>query len=232
MKKKIYTPALTIVFMLITFMVFADEKIEKKYKIDDFTIIYLKGPYEVHLNQSNQCGLTILAKESYFDRLEVSSSDGQLNIELEGKNYKNTNAIEVYIHFKDLEKLVIEGAVDLQSENQIKTSNLKLEFEGAGNVELNIKVDKLIAEISGVGNFEIQGEADYHKVEFSGIGNYEAQDLQSKYTIVESNGIGSVKVYASNKFRGEANGIGSVEYFGDPDDVSVEATGLGSVTSH
>jgi len=210
----------------------ADDKIEKTYNIDDFTRIYLRGPYEVHLRQANKCGLTILAKDSYFDKLEVSSSGGELSIELDGKNFKNTKSIEVYIDFQDLEKLEIEGAVDLQCENQIKTTNLKLEFEGAGNVELNVDADKIISEIAGVGNFEIEGETDYHKVQFDGIGSYNARDLRSKYTIVESNGIGSVSVYASNKFKGEANGIGSVDYYGDPDDVSIEATGLGSVNRH
>jgi hypothetical protein len=232
MKKNFLTPVLAVALILISLSSFADDKVEKKYKTEDFTKIYLKGPYEVHLKQTTSCGLTILAKESYFDRLDVSSKDGTLSIDLEGKNFKTNKSIVVYINFRDLEKLEIEGAVDLTCNTQIRSNNLKIEFEGAGNVELDIKVNKLIAEIAGVGNFEIEGETDYHKVEFSGIGNYEAQDLRSKYTIVESNGIGSVKVYASNKFKGEANGIGSVEYYGDPDDVSVEATGLGSVSRH
>lgn len=232
MKKNILVQSLAFIFILLSPSAFADDKIEKTYNIDDFTKIYLRGPYEVHLRQSDECKLTIRAKESYFDKLDVSSSGGFLEIELDGKNYKKTRAIEVYIQFRDLEKLEIEGAVDLQCENQINTNNLKLEFEGAGNVELNVKAAKLIAEISGVGNFEIQGETDYHKVEFSGIGNYEAQDFYSKYTVVESNGIGSVTVHASNKLKGEANGIGSVDYYGDPDDVSLEATGLGSINRH
>jgi hypothetical protein len=220
-------------FILISITsVFADDKIEKTYNIDDFTKIYLKGPYEVHLRQTTKCGLTILAKEEYFDKLEVSSTGGELEIELDSKIFKKTRAIEVYINFQELEKLVIEGAVDLQCDNQIKTDNLKLEFEGAGNVELNINTNKMIADISGVGNFEIEGETDYHKVDFSGIGNYDARYLRSKYTIVESNGIGSVKVFASAKLKGEASGIGSIDYYGDPDHVDINATGLGSVNRH
>ncbi len=232
MKTYIFTKLLAVFILISITTVFAGDKIEKTYNIDDFSRIYLKGPYEVHLRQSDKCELTVIAKEDYLDRLEVTSGGGELSIELEGNNYKKNRAIELYIDFKDLEKLEIEGAVDLQCENQIKTSNFKLEFEGAGNVELNIKSDKIIAQISGVGNFEIEGETDYHKVEFSGIGNYEAQDLRSKYTIVESNGIGSVKVFASTKFKGEANGIGSIDYYGDPEDVSIDASGLGSVNRH
>ena len=232
MKTYIFTK-FSALFMLISITSsFADDKIEKTYHIDDFTKIYLKGPYEVHLRQTDKCGLTILAKEEYFDEMEVTSSGGELEIELEGKNFKKTWAIEVYINFKVLEKLKIEGAVDLQCENQIKTDNLKLEFEGAGNVELNVVTSKIIANISGVGNFEIEGETDYHKVDFSGIGSYDAQYLHSKYTIVESNGIGSVKVFASAKLKGEASGIGSIDYYGDPDDVDISANGLGSVNRH
>jgi hypothetical protein len=219
--------ALTLFFTKLTFA--AADKIERKFDVRDFTEIYLKGPYEVHLRQSSECGLRIIAEQDYFDRLEVASSMGKLSIELEGKNFKNRKSIEVYIHFKDLQKLQIVGAVDLNCENTIQATNMKLDFEGAGNVELNITASKIISVISGVGNFEIEGETDYHKVEFSGIGKYDARNLLSKYTIVESNGIGSVSVFASEKFKGDANGIGSVNYYGDPDDVSINASGLGSV---
>ena len=232
MKKQIITQLSIFILIFVVSSAFADDKIEKTYNVDDFTKIYLQGPYEVHLRQSSKCGLTIIAKEHYFEKMEVSSRGGELQIELEGKNFKKTRAIELYINFKNLEKIEIEGAVDLQCENQIKTDNLKLEFDGAGDVRLDIDASKIISEISGVGNFEMEGRTDYHKVDFSGIGSYEAQELHSKYTIVESNGIGSVKVFASNKFIGEANGIGSVDYYGDPDDVSIDATGLGSVNRH
>ena len=232
MKKLLFTLILIPLLALISTSLFADERIERDFDIADFHQIYLKGPYEVHLRQSSKCALTIIAKEEYFDRLDVDSDGEELSIELDGKNLNKKRAIEVYIQFKDLEKLEIQGAVDLMCENQIKTTNLKLEFEGAGNVELDVSANKIISEISGVGNFEIEGVTDYHKVEFDGVGNYEASDLRSKYTIVESNGIGSVKVYASSKFKGEATGIGSIEYYGDPDDVNIDATGLGSVNRH
>ena len=232
MKKNIQTLTILVLSVFASVPVLADEKIERTFDVEDFTRIYLKGPYEVHLRQSSRCGLTVIANEDYMDRLDVESIAGELQISMNGKKYKNSKSVEVYIQFEDLEKLEIEGAVDLVCETQIRTSNLKIEFEGAGNVELDVETYKIISEIAGVGNFEIEGNTDYHKVEFSGIGQYQARDLKSKYTIVESNGIGSVKVFASNKFKGEANGIGSIDYYGDPDDVTIDASGLGSVNRH
>ena len=210
----------------------AQDKMEKSYQVNNFSSIFLKGPYSVNLRQSDNNALTIKASEKYIELIEVSSDGGELRIEMDEKRFKKPWNIEVYINFKELSKLRIEGAVDLQSDNSIKTDNLKLEFEGAGNVELDIEVSKVIAEISGVGNFEITGNTEYHKVSFDGIGNYDAQNLHSKFTLVESNGIGSVSVHASDKLKGEASGIGSIDYFGDPDDVDLDASGLGSVNRH
>ncbi|MDZ7607702.1 MAG: head GIN domain-containing protein [Cyclobacteriaceae bacterium] len=231
MMKKIQLLLLLIVSATATIAV-ADDGVEKKYTVKPFTELYLQGPYEIHLRQSDSYSLTIVTTSNYFERLEVNSETGRLEIILEGKNLRNTKAIEVWINVKRLEKLKIEGAVDLECENQLVTDNLKLEFDGAGDVELNLKAAKVISEISGVGDFTIEGEAEYHKVSFHGIGSYDASGLRSKYTLVDSNGIGSVKVYASASFKGQASGIGSVEYYGDPAEVDVDASGLGSVTRH
>ncbi len=220
------------VFLLCVSELYAQDKIEKSYTVDNFSSIFLKGPYRVTLRQSDNYSLTIKASEKYIELLEVSSDGGELRIEMDEKRFKKPWNIEVYINFRELSKLRIEGAVDLECDNAINTDNLKLEFEGAGNVELNIEASKVIADISGVGNFEIRGNTEYHKVSFDGIGNYDAQNLYSKFTLVESNGIGSVSVYACDKLKGEASGIGSIDYFGDPDDVDLEASGLGSVNGH
>jgi len=91
----------------------ADDNIEKKYSVKPFTELYFKGPYEIHLRQSDTNSLTIVTTSNYFERLEVNSETGRLEIILEGKNLRNTKAIEVWIQVKRLEKLEIEGAVDL-----------------------------------------------------------------------------------------------------------------------
>ncbi len=226
----------TLLFLLLSplFISFASlaEDIEKKYDVKPFSELYFEGPYEIHLRQSSRHSLRIVAKEDYYDRLEVNSEPGRLEIILKGKNMGNNKAIEVWVEVTNLELLEIQGAVDLECENQLIMDNLKLEFDGAGDVELNVKAAKVIAEISGVGEFDIEGVTDYHKVDFDGIGSYNASELISKFTLVNSNGIGSVKVYASASFKGEASGIGSVEYYGDPDEVDVDASGLGSISRH
>ncbi len=229
MKKYSIVLFLIAITLFVSKLATASDKIDRTFEVREFTSIYLKGPYKVHLRQSDDCSLKIIAKSSEFEEMDITSSMGRLSIEIDKKNFKNSKNIEVFIQFKDLTKLVIVGAVDLNCDTPLNLTNLKIEFEGAGNIDLEVKANKIISEIQGVGNFKLSGSTDYHKVEFSGVGKYDAKDLISTYTIAESNGIGSVRVHATTKFKGEANGIGSVVYYGDPDEVSVEASGIGSV---
>ncbi len=221
-----------LLFSVITFSAHGTEKITKKYDIEDFTRIYLEGPYEVVLIQDSSCGLSVTAPKNAFDLIDVSSSGGLLSIEIEDKFFRKPKVITLEIHIEQLSKLSIEGAVDLETRGTLKTDNLKINFEGAGNMEMDIDASKIIAIIEGVGNFEFSGKTEYHKVEFSGVGSYDASDLISKYTYVESYGIGNVKVHATYEIRGEVSGVGSLDYYGDPDVTDVEASGVGGVRRH
>jgi hypothetical protein len=212
--------------------VLADDREERNFDVQDFTEIYLKGPYAVTLSQGNSCSLRIEAPANAFDDIEVDVHGGLLSINWEGSKIKSSRNISIRIGFADLNKIRILGAVDMQCEDLLRLNNLKIEFEGAGNLELDLRAEKIISEIAGVGNFNLTGTTEYHKVEFSGVGKYDARDLISQYTYVESTGVGTVKVHASTKFIGEASGVGSVDYYGNPGEVTINATGIGSIDRH
>lgn len=210
---------------------FGDDKKERRdFDVGSFQRIELDGPFKVFLRQNEECKLSIEAKSEVFDDLEVENINGFLHIDfdVEHRVFKS-KSITVYIDINQLKEIEVDGAVDLKTENAINTENLKIDFDGAGEVELEVYADKIISDISGVGSFRIKGEVEYHKVDFSGVGSYHAMDLISDFTSVESSGVGSVNVYARKKFIASCNGVGSVHYYGDPEDVSIDATGIGSV---
>ena len=227
-----------LIFLLAMIMIFTsmtsfrDEPVVQDFDVQPFTKIYLKGPYSVRLKQGNECKLRIEAPEKQMERIDVDSGGGMLSVEWDSKDYRKSKNIELLIEFESLERIEILGAVDLESEGAIRTENLKLEFEGAGDVDLELDAEKVITEINGVGSFNLTGKTVYHKVEFSGVGGYDARDLISDFTMVESNGVGSVKVFARKEFKGDANGVGSVDYWGDPEETEINSTGVGSVNRH
>ncbi len=222
----------TLLIFGISFSASGKEKISREYHLSPFTKIQLTGPFEVAIVPDSVCRMIVTAPENAFDIIDISSSGGLLDVEIEDKFFKKPKVIHLEIHIRKLQRLVIEGAIDLETTQTLHTDNLKISFEGAGHMDMEVEASKIISIIEGVGEFNLRGKTEYHKVEFSGVGSYDASELLSKYTLVESYGIGSVKVYASYEIRGEVTGVGSVDYYGNPDISDIEATGVGSVRRH
>jgi len=208
-----------------------NEQITRDYPVSDFNEVEFVGPYSIEISQGDKSSLTIKASELVQDKMEVGVRNGRLKIKIEDKYFARKKSIKVYLVVEDLNKLVISGAVNLETRNVIQTDDLKIEFEGAGQVNLDLDVDRIISDIDGVGSFWLQGNARYHKVNFSGVGSYDARNLICENTSVESDGVGNVEVFASENFIGKASGVGSVKYYGHPHEVTIDASGIGKVHS-
>ncbi len=206
-----------------------DEQILISYPAGAFTELEFEGPFEVHLKQGSESKLEINAAEKVHQKLAVNTANGKLSISIPDKVVAKKKSIKVYITVVELDKLIVTGAVKIETTNQLKLKNFKMEFSGAGEISLDVEAEKVISVINGVGSFWLEGSAGYHKVVFSGVGSYNAKNLVCQNTLVESDGVGSVEVFASEKFIGNASGVGSVKYYGKPKVVEVNASGIGKI---
>lgn len=206
------------------------DPVQSEITVRPFTEVFIEGPFRITLVQDEACRLHVEGQERSVEALEIDSRDGKLSVRFREKSLRFKDyKIGLVLYFRNLEELEIRGAVELRCERPIRTDNIKFVFEGAGDVVLDLEATKIISDINGVGSFKLKGHTDYHKVSFSGVGSYDASMLTSKYTLVESNGVGSVKVHAGDKFIGRANGVGSVDYYGEPESTEISASGLGKI---
>lgn len=194
-----------------------------------FYEVYMEGPVELILAQGSSCKVQLQYDGPSRDKVNIYSAKGRLNILHDGNTRWRKETIKVRVTVSDLELLHIQGAVSIKTDGALFVDNLKIAFDGVGTTNLNLDARKIISEINGVGSFYLAGKTEYHKVTFSGVGKYDAIELESKFTSVASDGIGTVRVHAGEKFIANASGIGSVEYAGNPQDVSVDASGIGKV---
>lgn len=207
----------------------SDEQIIKEYEVDEFDQLEFEGPYHIELRQGTKERLEIRASGKVHSEILVSTSGNRLVVSLPEKIVAKKKSIEVYLTIADLSELVLRGSVKLETPERLKMDDLKIDFTGAGDINLNLEVNRLVSDIRGVGSFWLEGKADYHKVIFSGVGSYNAKNFVSRNTSVESGGIGRVEVFALEKFIGNASGVGTIKYFGNPADVIVDASGIGKV---
>lgn len=207
-----------------------DEDWESKtYEVNNFRDIYLKGGYKVYLIQGNENSLTVKASDDdVFDYLKVKNDRSSLGLEIDRKHF-NFDRVNLYITFKDIERIEIEGGVRLKTKGYLDLKDIYVSVQGGAKIELDMKARNV--EVNGEGGvlFELKGVADRLKVHLSGAGHVDASELKTKDVTFRVEGVGTGSVYATETLHAKIEGVGKVKYRGNPE-VTKDIEGLGSVS--
>src|SRR5690606_17890905 len=106
---------------------------------------------------------------------------------------------------------------------------LKVGLSGAGSIKLSLKINELDLNLSGAGVLEVSGQANSQIVNLSGAGALEAKDLESQYCEINISGVGNAKVNVVKDLNATISGLGNIEYFGNPEKISQNVSGMGKV---
>ncbi len=200
----------------------------KTYRIDDFSEIYLEGGYKVYLTQGDENKVVVKASDDdVFDYLQVRTWGNELKIDLEPDHF-DFSRIVLYITFKKLDKLKIEGGVKLKTKGYMDLNDFEMYVAGGAKIELDMKARYV--DILGEGGvlFELDGVAKSLDVKISGAGHLDAERLKTKDVSIKIEGVGTGVVYATETLYAKIEGVGKVKYEGDPK-VTKSIEGLGSV---
>lgn len=203
--------------------------------------------------QSGKSGLTISIDENLFPLLDISSSDGVLLIKQQNKDDKlYPTEFTVKGSSENLRKVSLSGVMHFIVETPLKSDDLKISVSGTGNVVMdkraeigslkasisgtgdvsaaNLTCDQLDGSISGVGSLKLKGNAEKAKLSVSGKSDIDAYDFAVKEMSASVSGVGNLKVHASSKLNASVSGIGNISYKGNPEDVKVQKSGMGSIS--
>lgn len=209
---------------------FSDEKWETKtYNIGDFTEIYLEGGYKVFLAQGEQNSVKVKTDDSdVFEYLQVRTDGRKLKINIE-PDHLCFDRIVLYITFRQIEKLKIEGGVKLETKGYLDLNNFEMYVAGGAKIELNLKAENI--EIIGEGGviFVLEGVAKSLDLYVSGAAHIDAEELKSEDVEIKIEGVGTATVYATKTLDARIEGVGRIKYSGNPK-VTKRVEGLGSVT--
>lgn len=205
-----------------------DDTDTRTYTVQPFTKIYLEGAFKVILEQGSQPGLRIKTDEDNFKYIDVNSDSQSLSLKITKKHFDFDELI-LYITFKDLENLVIEGGIGLETKGYVELKDLYLHVSGGASIEMNLKANRVKVIGEGGVKFEFDGIANELDASISGAGHLNAIDLKTKKTDVKIEGVGAGSVYATDVLNASISGVGKIRYKGDPQ-VHKKVEGIGSVT--
>lgn len=221
----------TIIFLFTTSL-FAqndDDWHSKEYKVGDFSEVYIEGGYRIHLIQGDENKVVVKASDSdVFDYLQVKEWNNELRIDIE-PDHLEFDRIALYITFKDMEKLHIEGGVKLYTEGYLDLNDFDMHVAGGAKIEMELKAEDV--KIVGEGGvlFELKGVAKSLDVKISGAGHVDADDLKVKDATIKIEGVGTGSVHATETLYAKIEGVGKIKYKGNPQ-VTKDIDGVGSVT--
>lgn len=175
-----------------------------------------------------------------FDELEVS---GAYNIEIEvGSNTSlEINAednLQKYIKTEVINnRLIIENSHSLSPKRKIKivisTPSLQeVESSGISNIYADGIDERVFTlDLSGAGFIELYGKVEQFNAELSGAGRLEAKELYARFIDIDASGASNAEVYVSERLVVDLSGTGTIEYFGSPDEVDENISGVGRLVS-
>lgn len=195
-----------------------------------FHSIESNGSMDVIVTQGPAQSVRVEAEDNIIPFITTEVSNGVLSIGTREHACFNTRKkITVYATMPDVKALTLNGSGDLKGASKLSSSDLAIEMNGSGDVELDIESQALKLSIDGSGDAKLTGHAAKQTIMIDGAGDVDAEKLQAEETSIEVNGSGDCKVSASQALSIDIAGSGDVYYRGTPTRVTTNVDGSGSV---
>jgi hypothetical protein len=185
---------------------------EQARQLPAFNAISTQGPINMVVEAGQAQSFVIRGDDKFVGGVETRVVDGKLFITFP-RNKKNS------IDISSDAKIVI-GMPALRA----------FHVEGAGSAELNnLAGESVEIGFQGAGRLVAKGRVKVLKLNAQGVGDVDTKALLAERANVNFEGIGAVKVYASERLDAVVQGMGSLNYYGNPRVVNKSVEGIGSV---
>lgn len=204
--------------------------ITKTRTVSNYDKIGIAGAFDVKLFKGKEGEITIKADENLMEYIITEVKNGELKIKTK-KNYniRGSKTIIITIPFNDISAVSLAGSGDINSDDIIDSSDLKLSLAGSGNLNLNISSKNLTSSIAGSGNMNVKGDSKEFTCSIAGSGNINGYNLKASKVNVKIAGSGNVKVHAINEIHAKSEGSGNIYYTGNPSIEKTSSVGSGSI---
>jgi hypothetical protein len=178
-------------------------------KLAGFSKIEANGGFKIAWS-SGKPGLSVTGDENILPLIKTTVKGDTLTIESED-SYEFSDAIVITLSSEYLKSARLNGGMAL-SVKGLKTDELQLEVNGASKVTLD-------------------GAATNFRAQLNGASELDAKALKTQTSDISMAGAGHGYVNASKKLTASVAGVGMLKYTGNPESVSKNVAGLGSIES-
>tara|TARA_R110002073_G_scaffold312586_1_gene484086 strand:- start:11111 stop:11818 length:708 start_codon:yes stop_codon:yes gene_type:complete len=212
----------TIVFFVIALAIFAFKNLfvsEQNREVKSFKHIYVSGPINVFLRQSDKESIRIRADNNVHDKVITEVIGDTLKI-YDRIRIQRERVLDVYVDFVYLKSLHASGASTLTGQGVLNITELKVKTSAAAEVKLLIEGRSLDLLMTQAANVQLAGKLDSLQFSIRGLGDLMAYNLTSKHckavlqTAPQSPGIARINV--TQTLDVQIKGPRLIKYKGNP----------------
>jgi len=196
----------------------ADTSISQEFA--NFTKIEMHDTFTYHLIQDSANYVELRGKENLIKNAELQVLGNSLSIRKKQtctlfKGYHDT---EVFIHFKELNEIYIEGNASIYSEDTINVNNLRIENSGDFTTwDFKLKANNLKIYLHAiVGEMKLQGKVENMYLYSSGTNHCFFKKLEVKEASINHTSLGDIHLKVTEKLLLDINSSGDFYCYGNP----------------
>jgi hypothetical protein len=201
--------------------------------VSDFSAIEVDGRGTVIVTIGDTPALRVEARESVLDRIEAEVDGNTLRLHERwswlgiGPLFDDAEIV-YHVTAPSLSAIDLSGAITLQSEGSLETTELSIDSSGSSDVTLAVSAGTLSLDTSGSSDITLTGSADTLSLEASGSTDVTARDLTARVATIDCSGSSNIEVNVSEKLTVNASGSSNVAYLGTPQ-LDTDISGSGEV---
>ncbi|MCD4730447.1 MAG: DUF2807 domain-containing protein [Bacteroidales bacterium] len=204
---------------------------KQERQLDSFSSLDVGGAFKVFLTQGDKEFVIVEADENLLDVISTEVRGNTLVIKTT-EDIRDSEALNIYLTFKNLDEMKISGACRLDGENKMKYGNRELECSGASDVELKFSAQKLSLDFSGASQIELYGSAESVNLDLSGASGFDGYDLEADIYNVDVSGASHAKIFVNTELSADVSGAASLKYKGEPIIKSHDVSGAASMRKY
>jgi hypothetical protein len=198
-----------------------------------FSSIKISGGIDLFLSAGSQEAVAVSAGENkYKAGIKTEVVNGTLKIYYDGdkawNGWKNRK-LRVYVAFKNLEKLDVAGACDVQVSGIVAVPSLSLFLSGSSDFKGAVSVTDLKLDLSGASDVKISGRATNVTIESSGASDVKGDDLQADFCTAKASGSSDIYITVNKELSANVSGSSDILYRGNPVIKELHSSGSSSV---
>ena len=230
--KSFSTILITLVILLVSCNVIGESGsgnvVREDRHVSSFNAIDVSGSFEVFLSQGTTQSVIVEADDNLMKLIKTRVNGNTLEIDTK-EPIRHAKCMKIYLTVTDLKEIQLSGAVDIQTETKLTFNDLSLDVSGATDSKIELDVQKLNVDCSGGSKLHFVGQAKEVSFDISGAVDLFAFDMIAEKMDLGISGAGKAEVNVTREFNADISGAASVRYKGNPEKISQDVSGAGSI---